>query len=67
MIPETDQMCGFETQVGHHGGLGGAQNHPFLMYPASLPLDDEPIIGAESVYRILRGWRDQAQNGNTGG
>src|SRR5690606_28382392 len=30
----------FEGQVGSHGGLGGAQNHAFLLHPADLVVDD---------------------------
>ena len=59
--PDTQQQCGFENQSGHHGGLGGTQNHPFILYPANFTLNETAIIGAESVYRLLRGWRDQFQ------
>ena len=53
--PATDELCGFENQVSHHGGLGGMQNYPFIFHPVSLPTDDEPIVGAPAVYRLLRG------------
>jgi hypothetical protein len=59
--PETDEIAGFENQVGHHGGMGGNQNHPFIMYPAELAYDGKPVVGAESVYKLLRGWRDKVQ------
>ncbi|MFN2149178.1 MAG: hypothetical protein ACK2T2_12365, partial [Anaerolineales bacterium] len=58
--PETQEMCCFEDQASHHGGLGGPQNHPFVLHPVSLVAGDEPIVGAESLYRVLRSWRDQA-------
>ena len=32
--PERDEVAAFESQVGSHGGLGGPQTHPFLLYPA---------------------------------
>ena len=60
--PATQELAGFENQVSHHGGLGGPQNHPFLLRPVILPYDGSPIIGAESVHHLLRGWREQAQN-----
>jgi len=60
--PATQELAGFENQVSHHGGLGGPQNHPFILRPALLPYDGLPIIGAESVHHLLRGWREQAQN-----
>lgn len=59
--PETDEIAGFENQVGHHGGMGGAQNYPFVMYPVELPYDGKPVVGAESVYKLLRGWREKVQ------
>jgi len=59
--PETQLMCGFENQVSHHGGLGGPQNHAFVLHPISLSAGDEPIVTAEGLYRVLRGWRDQVQ------
>ncbi len=58
---QTEEMCGFEIQVSHHGGLGGAQNHPFVLYPTSLPAAEEPIVGAEGLHRVLRSWRDETQ------
>ena len=30
---ERDEVAAFEAQVGSHGGLGGPQTHPFLLYP----------------------------------
>jgi hypothetical protein len=58
---QTDEIAGFENQVGHHGGMGGAQNHAFIMYPAELPYDGKPVVGAENVYKLLRGWREKIQ------
>jgi hypothetical protein len=59
--PATEELCGFENQVSHHGGMGGPQNRPFVLYPAALPFDDKPILHATGVYKLLRGWRDAAQ------
>ena len=59
--PQTQELAGFENQVSHHGGMGGPQNHPFVLHPASLPADGKPVVGAESVYKLLRGWREQVQ------
>jgi hypothetical protein len=60
--PLTEELCTFENQVGHHGGLGGSQNHPFLLYPTDLPIDDTPIVGATNVFQILKGWRESVQS-----
>jgi hypothetical protein len=61
--PETQLMFCLENQVSHHGSLGGPQNFPFVMHPTSLSAGEEPIVTAEGLYRVLRGWRDQAQSG----
>ncbi|MFN8471510.1 MAG: phage holin family protein [Anaerolineae bacterium] len=59
--PTTQELCGFENQASHHGGLGGPQNHPFIFYPAELPYDGTPVIGAMNVHRLIRSWREQVQ------
>ncbi len=59
--PQTQEACCFENQVSHHGGLGGPQNHAFVLHPVILPPGDEPIVTAEGLYRVMRGWRDQVQ------
>ncbi len=60
--PVTEELAGFENQVSHHGGIGGPQNHPFILRPVVLPYDGTPVIGAEFVHHLLRGWREQVQN-----
>ena len=55
--PETQEIAAFEELIGAHGGLGGAQTRPFLLYPADWELDLAPLIGAPMVYQQLRdGW-----------
>jgi uncharacterized membrane protein YvlD (DUF360 family) len=53
---ETGEVAAFEELVGSHGGMGGTQSHPFVLHPADLPWPDEPVVGAEHVHRIMRGW-----------
>jgi uncharacterized membrane protein YvlD (DUF360 family) len=62
--PELDEACAFEELISFHGGLGGTQTQPFILSPVELPLPDEPIIGAERVHAVLRGWRQQLQTGD---
>jgi uncharacterized membrane protein YvlD (DUF360 family) len=54
--PETDENAAFEELIGNHGGLGGEQTRPFILYPAGWELSDPELIGAESVYRNLKHW-----------
>ena len=54
--PQTGEGAAFEEQIGFHGGLGGPQTQPFLLFPSILPLADEPLVGAAAVHRVLKGW-----------
>lgn len=63
--PETGAVHAFEEQIGSHGGLGGEQGHPFLMWPVELsdPVllpsasgPDGELVGAEAVHEVLRRW-----------
>ena len=51
---EADEVCAFEELVGSHGGVGGSQSKPFILYPSSWDVPDEEIIGAENIYKILK-------------
>jgi uncharacterized membrane protein YvlD (DUF360 family) len=54
--PELDEVAAFEEQVSSHGGLGGPQTHPFLLYPSHLAAPTEPIFTSPAMYRVLKGW-----------
>jgi uncharacterized membrane protein YvlD (DUF360 family) len=53
---EADEVAAFEELVGSHGGMGGGQSFPFVLFPAELDWPDEPVVGAERVHRIFRVW-----------
>jgi uncharacterized membrane protein YvlD (DUF360 family) len=55
--PVTEEGCAFEELISFHGGMGGAQTRPFILHPTALAVPTEPLIGAESVHRLLRAWR----------
>jgi uncharacterized membrane protein YvlD (DUF360 family) len=57
--PGLDEGCAFEELISFHGGLGGSQTRAFLLHPVGLEAPVGPILGAESVHRILVGWRSQ--------
>jgi hypothetical protein len=59
--PQLDEGCAFEELISFHGGLGGPQARPFILFPASLSLPSERIVGAASVHSLLRSWRQQLQ------
>ncbi len=51
---EADEVCAFEELVGSHGGAGGDQSKPFILYPSSWKVSDDEIIGAENIYKLLK-------------
>jgi hypothetical protein len=53
--PGTGEVAAFEELIGSHGGLGGPQTEPFILHPADWKID-EPIVGAEDVYKQIRRW-----------
>ncbi|MFB7228967.1 alkaline phosphatase family protein [Streptomyces fimicarius] len=74
--PGTGTVHAFEEQIGSHGGLGGEQSRPFLLWPRGLtdPLDivaaetaeGAPVppggglVGAEAVHRVLTRWLQES-------
>lgn len=61
--PARGTVHAFEEQIGSHGGLGGEQGHPFLLWPAELTppvAAGEELVGAERVHRVLRRWLEEA-------
>ena len=61
--PVTEEGCAFEELISFHGGLGGPQTRPFLLHPAAPPVPAEPLVGAEAIHRLLRGWRQAGARG----
>lgn len=52
----TQEIAAFEELVGAHGGLGGPQTAPFLLFPAAWDGGATPIVGAEAVHALLQRW-----------
>ncbi len=55
--PELEQGCAFEELISFHGGLGGPQTQPFILYPVELPMPVRRIVGAAGVHDLISGWR----------
>jgi uncharacterized membrane protein YvlD (DUF360 family) len=53
---DSDEVAAFEELVGSHGGMGGAQSYPFVLFPRSFGYPPAPVVGAESMHRVMRGW-----------
>lgn len=54
--PKTEELASFENQIGHHGGLGGPQNRPFVVYPTELNYDGKEINSASELSKLLKSW-----------
>jgi hypothetical protein len=59
--PDLDEGCAFEELISFHGGLGGFQTRPFILYPERFLLPAEPLVGAAAVHGVLSGWRQSLQ------
>ena len=59
--PVTGEVPAFEELVGNHGGLGGSQREPFLLYPSVFDPGNEEIVGAGHMHDVLKGWIEQEQ------
>ncbi len=57
--PVTEEVAAFEELVGSHGGLGGNQSKPFIMFPSEWELKDENIVGAAELYKQMKYWYTQ--------
>jgi len=53
---DANEVAAFEELIGCHGGMGGFQTQPFLLYPATWQLDEDELVGAAAVYRQLKSW-----------
>ena len=60
---EKREGAAFEELVGFHGGMGGDQSQPFLLFPSEWNLDQHEIIGAENVYKALKGTLNRLSSG----
>jgi Type I phosphodiesterase / nucleotide pyrophosphatase len=60
--PVLDEGCAFEELISFHGGLGGPQTRPFILFPAGvLTAPAKPLVGAEAVHELLWTWRRELQ------
>jgi hypothetical protein len=55
-LPDQDEIVPFEEFMGSHGGLGGAQMHPFAVVPSSWSEAAGPIVGAATMHHQLKSW-----------
>ena len=58
---EIDEVAAFEEQVASHGGAGGEQSKPFILYPSEFQMVTDKIVGAEAVYMVFKRWTNEVQ------
>jgi hypothetical protein len=59
---EANEAYAFEELVGFHGGLGGWQTIPFILFPRALEFPVEPVVGAESLHTVIKRWARAASD-----
>ena len=59
--PETNEVAAYEELIGSHGGLGGYQTQPFVLFPAEWQVKEADLVGAAAVYRQFKNWLGQLQ------
>ena len=64
--PATGQVAAFEELVGNHGGLGGPQREPFVLFPSRFDAGPDLISGAGHLHDVMKGWIE-AEQGRGGG
>ena len=61
---DSGEVCAFEELIGSHGGAGGTQTEPFILYPKDWDVPENKIIGAENIYKILKGNLNRLKTNN---
>jgi uncharacterized membrane protein YvlD (DUF360 family) len=54
-VLDDGRVVSFEKQVGTHGGLGGPQTEPFIIYPKRLKTKRDTLQNPEEVHLFLAG------------
>jgi putative membrane protein len=52
--PQKEEVAAFEELIGSHGGLGGCQSYPFILYPSEWGWGDGEVVGAEKVHGLFK-------------
>jgi hypothetical protein len=55
-----DAVVTFEDQLGTHGGVGGPQEKPFILYPARVDWPSGAIESPCDLYPLFARYLDQA-------
>jgi hypothetical protein len=61
--PADGRVVCFERQWASHGGLGGPQDHPFIIYPRHLNWDLSGVCNSLDLYPFFAGQRELVATG----
>ena len=51
-------VINFEEQMGGHGGIGGMQNYPFILYPKRIDFPFRNVKNARELYEVFSRYLD---------
>jgi uncharacterized membrane protein YvlD (DUF360 family) len=49
-------VAAFEELIGSHGGMGGEQWKPFVLFPSYFDYPKKRVVGAEQLHKVLKSW-----------
>ncbi|MEK6775939.1 MAG: alkaline phosphatase family protein [bacterium] len=52
-----DHVINFEEQMGGHGGIGGMQNTPFILYPEKIHFSFSEVKNSRELYPVFSGYQ----------
>jgi putative membrane protein len=58
---QTGEVPAFEDKLGNHGGLGGWQREPFVLFPSEFTPEVEEIVGAGHLHDHLKQWMAESR------
>ncbi|MFN8664489.1 MAG: phage holin family protein [Thermomicrobiales bacterium] len=58
---QTGEVPAFEDKLGNHGGLGGWQREPFVLFPSEFTPEAEEIVGAGHLHDHLKKWMGESR------
>jgi hypothetical protein len=53
-LPDRERIVVLEEQTSSHGGIGGRQNEPFVLVPASWDVSEMNLESPEALHRLVK-------------
>ncbi|WKZ31532.1 MAG: phage holin family protein [Candidatus Dojkabacteria bacterium] len=52
----TDEVAAFEEFISSHGGIGGGQTKPFIMFPKQFEYPAQPVYRSTELHKVMKSW-----------